>query len=305
MQRLVPPSRGNTNAGEEAGKRGRKGASRAGQEDGADFCEGDVVEVFGEREQQWMPDGEIMEVTTDLRWAAGGPFGPGSLKVAFEGPHRFTWLAREEAQRLMRPSLLPKSPQTKAGTLLEERRFWVFARQAQQVHAQVSKGFLEWWTMDIWEGHRASNLANAGDPPPSGRVNLLGMSAFLRGASFEIWLDNSRANTCADNRDNTPTAVRCVSGSQGQAYVFKAESEEEAEAWACAIHDHAAYAEEVRNHNLAVAASKRSQRVDLCGNSTKGGRQVWRTSGSRASSRNNASQVKPLARNSAHTNVMI
>lgn len=179
------------------------------------YAIGDIVEVFSISQGRWTLDGEVSDVVDEACIKDKFRLRAGSMKVHFENATKFKWVAPEQISEHVRPSPRVKPPPAISGRLdievhLPESSEWV------KVHVEVNKGFLQWWETeeDARRGSKSRGVAY-----------LLGLQLNTSEVVLKVRTDATR----------------------GALFVFRVESDEEAQKWTAALWEHAGFCEEMRD----------------------------------------------------------
>lgn len=174
------------------------------------FAKGDMVEVFSAR-YGWLPDGQVVEVTTEGGRRDNAEVVAGSMKVIYDNECRFKWVSPPEMGELLRASPRPQPPLLMAETLSVERCGWLMVQWVKR-HCELKKGYLQCWT-DEGESRSAKPLAT---------LCLLGVEITCDGMLIKL-------------RDPS-----------GVVHTIAAASERQAVAWVKALRAHTEYCQSVR-----------------------------------------------------------
>lgn len=187
------------------------------------YAQGDVVEIYSEKDQAWMLDGEVEEVTNESSHRDGFNIRAGSMKVTYCNGMRFKWIAPQQMEQYLRPSPRPRPPDPMVGDLYKETHSW-FRTWWQQCYCELNKGFLMWW--------ETVEVARTG-AKPTGSLYLLGL--------------DMKVDAKPDKEGVTNSIIKMRStSSQGAIFVFKREDGGDLEAWKEAFWAHAGFCEEAR-----------------------------------------------------------
>lgn len=192
------------------------------------YSKGDMVEVWSAKQQEWMFDGEVVEVAAESFISVGDclQVAAGSMMVVFANGALYEWLTPQLVETHLRPSPRPLAPSPMVGTLLKETHGWFTFRHERYV--ELSKGFLRWW--------ESEEAARKGEEA-AGTVYLLNLQMQSMGQDI-----NLRS-----------------SGTKGKIYTFEAATEEDTEAWSQALWAQSAYCQELRDVAEAEALGSEEQ----------------------------------------------
>lgn len=192
---------------------------------------GDMVEVYSTRLQRWIEDGEVSEVVEEGCTRDCFQLRAGSMKILYDKRKRFKWVAPQQAQEQLRPSLRPTPPEPMVGKVLKE----TFADEGDSEwrvrHVELNLGYLQWW--------EAEDAARAGKAS-EGSMYLLGMQM----------------------QDEDLFLILRSTSTRGTVYTFQLEAEGELDAWTWGLWEHAGYCEEVRDASEAKKRGSHTPRMD-------------------------------------------
>lgn len=177
------------------------------------YSKGAFVEVWSAVHQQWVVDGEVVDIAHATRIEHGLRIAAGSVLVGYASGSKYAWLLPQHVETRLRPSLRPRAPAPMTGHLLQQTYSWSAFRRPR--YLDISKGFLCWWNED--------ECAESGEEA-LGTVCLLDLQ--LRREGLDIHLRTS--------------------STQGAVHTFRAMMEGEAAAWERALWVHAGYCQEGR-----------------------------------------------------------
>jgi hypothetical protein len=194
------------------------------------YVTGDLVDVYSSHNKKWFTDGEIADVTKDGMQIDGFQVRAGSMKVVYDNGSRFKWVAPQQMDNVLQPSARPRPPGSKVGHLQKETNSWFGAKYGEH-YVELNHGFLKWWATYSDAARGAS---------PQSALCLMGLQLVedKEGMSFRMRTQDSR----------------------GVVFGFKADSEEEAQAWVELFWEHAWYCEELYDYTLAQRKKKNAQK---------------------------------------------
>lgn len=197
------------------------------------FRPGDMVEIYSLQHKQWILDGEVVEAVSETCRDGDAEVLAGSIKVVFKNATFFQWVALQQMEEYVRPSLRPKPPKPIAGVLQKQTHclfpYW------HERYVEVNKGFMLWWENE--------EQARSGEPA-KGSFYLLGLR-----------LDRKYAAGFSVGAETTP----------GIAYYFSTDSEEKTAEWAESISMHSDYCEDTRPRDWPKAAKA----MEECGEASE------------------------------------
>jgi len=196
------------------------------------LARGDRVEIFSESQQEWMLDGEVVEVVKQRCSRDGLQLRPGSTKVVYGHGRRYKWLSPGMLDEMVRPLPLPRLPESLSGDLVLGTTAGWFRSKREAMYVELDKGFLQWW--------REEEDAKAGQKPV-GAVHLLGAQKEATDVRIQLRADGGRGAVCE----------------------MEAGSAAEASRWSKALWEHVRYCTEERMTSMKPVASDDSGDVVL------------------------------------------
>jgi len=189
---------------------------------------GDLVDIFRSKQNDWLLDGEVVEVANDAGVKDGTSVTAGSCKVTFNAGKEFKWVQPAQFEASLRISGRPRPPEMKTGVFSKETHNWWWVEWNER-YFELKKGVLSWWT---------NEAAAKAQKKPSKTIYLLGMQY---------------------NQDNNKIKVRtAASGSLINHFMWK--TSDEAEDWGQAFVEQAVYCEDLliyqKDENVTRAVSQ-------------------------------------------------
>lgn len=181
---------------------------------------GDVIEFFSRTQNQWMLDGEVVQVTDETIRRNGQTIVAGSLKVVYQHGSMYEWVEPAHFNDRVQTSARPSPPEPVVGTLQKETHGWFAYRHVRYV--ELKGGWFRWWD--------DASLAATGRPESKG-LYLFGLQSMRQGCEFTIKTPNSK----------------------GAVYKFRAGTEKQADRWYKMLWLHAGFCEEMHEYQAKKA----------------------------------------------------
>jgi hypothetical protein len=151
------------------------------------LARGDRVEVFSESQQEWMLDGEVVEVVKQRCTRDGLQLRPGSTKVVYGNGRRYKWLSPGMMDEIVRALPLPRLPEPLTGDLVLWTTAGWFRSKQERMYVELDRGFLQWW--------REEEDAKGGNAPV-GSMHLLGSQQEASDIRIQLRADGGRGAVC-------------------------------------------------------------------------------------------------------------
>jgi len=179
------------------------------------FARGDRVEVFSDTAQEWMLDGEVVEVVKERCTRDGLHLRAGSTKVVYGNGRRYKWLSPCMLDDMLRTLPLPRFPEALSGEMAMKTAAGWFCSPQEHVYVELYKGYLQWW--------KAEEDAKLGQSA-AGSLHLRDSAVTEHGLCLNLQIDGSMGAVCMLEATTSADASKWAAALKQHADFCQAES---------------------------------------------------------------------------------